>query len=774
MSGVAVACTPENVSGLTVTCSGDGGADVVIGSNFSTELSTGFSVDGPLTVFNAGVIDVPGGQALWLVAPSISYTGTGGLIRTPFDTALAVRSAGDIDLLIEHDIDGFFGVQVEGDGPSVDRTINIVVGAGEITGSSSGIRVVQQDNDFTTVTIANGASVISPAGVSVMFGRAKVVLGGTLDGENQASAVWTNDDELELHPGFVMTGTFDASEGEDTLTFGGGGTGTFDLGRIGPDFLSFEQFGKTGSSTWTLHGEATQAFDLDITSGEVVFDGTLLEPSTFTVGFGSRLSGAGMFEEALPDIFVHGTLAPGSGKGRTFFAKDVYFDATSTLEIETSAADGDRLDVRSAELDGRVLVIPDLDSQSTYDILFSDTPLIGTFSAIESKSDLFEPTLEYFDDRVVLHLAATGITVSSYAKTPAQAAVASLLDAMGEDSPYYRQIFSMGSDAASEFLEQLSGSGFAATGAALLQNAGSLNTAVLGRIQQQSGALGPNTEPLGYSTFSTGDAIDGLSPSVWGKLVAGTSSMGGASAGSAALIGGIDVELGDEWTLGLLAGIGSSSIVSGNATVQSVDLSAGFYGAKEFDAVAIRFGGSLTHHAASSSRRLVAPGVKETLVASYGALTAQTFAELAYGFELGLLGAELFGGIGYARHFSPGFTETGGAGALTVAAAGSDAVETTVGARVSQDFALGTTLMTLGGSVGWRHRFVATPSTTNSFGGGTPFETAGVSTAGSALVARADVRLDLSERSGLDLAYDLEWGSTGVAHAISARYAMSF
>jgi uncharacterized protein with beta-barrel porin domain len=414
----------------------------------------------------------------------------------------------------------------------------------------------------------------------------------------------------------------------------------------------------------------------------------------------------------------------------------------------------------------------------SFHILTSDRPLDPSdrFDDVMISSPRYQADLLYDEvGKVTLNLARTGVTFSSYAKTPQQAAVAALIDGMGEDAPYYDALDVMGPDAAAAFLEQLAGTDLAATGGALIQSAAVLSSASLGRIQQQSGTLGPANAVLGYSSFTANENwTDGLNPSAWGRLIAGTSTIGGAKAGSVALIGGADVQLGDDWTLGLLAGMGASSIVSGATTTGSTDLSAGFYGSREFGNFALRFGGSLTHHSVGSSRTVTAPGLTDTFTANYGALTAQAFAEAAVEFDLGPVGLELFGDLGYARNFSAGFTETGGAGALTVASSSSDAVETVLGVRASHQTPVGTTLLTSGAMLGWKHRFMAAPSTMNSLAGGTPFEVAGASSAGHALVAGADLRLDVDERTALEAAYALEWGGSGAAHTVSARYTRLF
>lgn len=350
-------------------------------------------------------------------------------------------------------------------------------------------------------------------------------------------------------------------------------------------------------------------------------------------------------------------------------------------------------------------------------------------------------------------------------------AVATILDAMGADAPYAEQFAAMDPVQRTAFLEQLAGAGFAATGGALLQSSATLNAASLQRIQQVSSGLGPSYAVLGYSAFASGtNWRNGLNPNLWGRIIAGQSNIG-ASSGSVALLGGADVELGEGWTLGLLAGIGATSFSAGNTTGKSMDLSAGFYGAKEFGNLSLRFGGSLIHHSIQTTRTVTVLGAVDRFDAAYGALTGQLFAEAALAFELGPVNLELFGDVGYARNFTAAFTETGGAGALSVAASSSDAVESLLGVRASHQVALGTQLLEAGVTVGWKHRFMAAPSTMNSLAGGTPFAVAGTSIGGSALALGADLRLDIDRSRKLELTYGLEWGGSGAAHSISLRYA---
>lgn len=767
--------------GLIQICDSPGGKVASIAQAYNGNQSIVFNEADPLTVFNAGVIDVSSGPpALSLLGPDVTYHGDGAFVRTAGGSGLvAVAFDGNIELGISDFIEAETAIEATANpgSSSSPRSVDIRLEGAELVASQMGIRIGQSASDTASIVIDGNSSVTTSSqpvaqAIHVTNGKTDIVLAGKILGHSQISTLGDGDSRLELQPGFIFEGRIEAYGPTNTLVFGGAGSESFDLEELGPKYNGFKSFSKTGTSVWTLSGDATQQFDLDITTGTVIFDGSVGGGNTFWLRAPARLSGGG----DLDDLEAWGTISPTG----TLYAGDVIFHSGSILEIETTSVGASRLEVTSAVLGGAsVRVIPSAGSLMTYDILVSDAPL-GTGNRFDddvlvaTTTPRYQAALSYETNKVILTLQQTGVTFSSFAKTPQQAAVAALLDALGPQAPYFAQLDVMSPEDAAVLLEQMSGSEFAATTGALLQNTSSLSAASLGRIQKQSGALSSGDVAMGYAAFSDGEWTDGLYPSVWGRLIAGTSHMGGSVSGSTALVGGADVQLGNDLTLGVLAGMGSSSIVSGNTTTNSVDLSAGLYGAQEFGGFALRFGASMTHHSVGSTRTVSAPGVSETLTASYGAATVQAFAELAKEFDLGALGIELFGSLGYARHFSPRFTETGGAGALTVAASTSDAVDTTIGIRATHQAALGDKLLTAGVTAGWKQRFAATPSTTNSLSGSAPFEVAGISTAGSALVAGLDMRLDLDARSGLDLAYNLEWGSSGFAQAISGRYAKMF
>jgi uncharacterized protein with beta-barrel porin domain len=321
-----------------------------------------------------------------------------------------------------------------------------------------------------------------------------------------------------------------------------------------------------------------------------------------------------------------------------------------------------------------------------------------------------------------------------------------------------------------DVLAQLAGADLTSTSDGLIKASGGISTAALGRIQQQGSAIGATSPLMGYAAFDS-TLLDPAPVGLWGRLVASTSNFGGRSSGATSLVGGADMEFGDERALGLLFGVGGSSLVSGATTARTKGLSAGIYGSQGFGNTALRFVASATFNMVDSRRRVVGSGIDQTYVALYPAAGLHALLELAHEFHLGPLTAELFGDVGYAGVAAAAYTEAGGPGALTVGATWNDAAETTLGARMRQSMALGTILATYGGSLAWTHRFASAPRALHSFAGSAPFEVVGQAGDGSSLRASLDLQLDLDARSGLDLSYALQWQPDGLGHSLSAKFA---
>ncbi len=150
-----------------------------------------------------------------------------------------------------------------------------------------------------------------------------------------------------------------------------------------------------------------------------------------------------------------------------------------------------------------------------------------------------------------------------------------------------------------------------------------------------------------------------------------------------------------------------------------------------------------------------------SLQADYKAATTQAFAELGYRIKAGQAEFEPFANLAHVNVASDGFTERGGAAALSSAGNSSGVTFSTLGLRASTHFSLdGGTSVTARGSLGWRQASGdTTPATTLPLAGGSPFSINGVPIARSAAVVEAGLDFRLGSAATLGLSYGGQFGS---------------
>jgi outer membrane autotransporter protein len=192
-------------------------------------------------------------------------------------------------------------------------------------------------------------------------------------------------------------------------------------------------------------------------------------------------------------------------------------------------------------------------------------------------------------------------------------------------------------------------------------------------------------------------------------------------------------------------------------------------------AIAFRTGAAYSWSSISTKRSVAFNGFNDALSADYGAGTAQVFGELAYRADAGQFKFEPFANLAYVSVHTDGFSETGGAAALTSAGSNTDATFTTLGLRGSTDFALGGINATARGTLGWRHAFGdVTPTSTFAFAGGNAFTIAGVPIARDAAVVEAGFDLKLAANATLGLSYSGQFGGGATDNGAKADLNVNF
>ncbi|EIM72417.1 serine proteinase [Nitratireductor aquibiodomus RA22] len=311
-----------------------------------------------------------------------------------------------------------------------------------------------------------------------------------------------------------------------------------------------------------------------------------------------------------------------------------------------------------------------------------------------------------------------------------------------------------------------------------------MRDAVNGRIRAAFGDVAAASLPvLAYG--EDGPAfVDAVAPGpvAWGQAFGSWSDLnGGVNVGdldisTGGFMAGIDAPLGD-WRAGLLAGY-SHSTFNADARASSGDSDnyhLGLYGGSQWGALSFRSGLAYTWHRLSTSRSVAFPGFSEQLTADYDAGAFQAYGEVGYQFDSAVATFEPFANLAYVNLHTDGFTEKGGASALTSADETLNTAFTTLGLRASSDFVLGGIQATASGTVGWRHAFGdIDPSSQFAFTGSEAYTVSGVPVAKDTVMLQLGLDMKMTEAATLGITYNGEFGSGSGTNGLDARLGIRF
>ncbi len=140
-------------------------------------------------------------------------------------------------------------------------------------------------------------------GISLSIVTAGAINGGLGgNGVTRANAItfFGGTNRLELQDGWSFLGNISAT-GTNTLALGGAADSSFLASNIGSQFTGFQNFEKTGSSTWQLSGSTTALTPWSILGGtlEISSDEALGDPSgALTIANGATLATTASFSSA--------------------------------------------------------------------------------------------------------------------------------------------------------------------------------------------------------------------------------------------------------------------------------------------------------------------------------------------------------------------------------------------------------------------------------------------------------------------------------------------
>ena len=715
---------------------------------------TGGSVLGSGTITLDGGTLQSGAAGLQLINHTVQFTSAGGTIDT-----------GSFDLTTHAQM-------IDGDVP-----------LGTFTKLGSGSLILTNiygfSNYATATNVAEGSIVAGNANVFSANSRYTVTSGASLvlDNYNQVIGSLAGAGAVDLGTATLTTGNDNKS-----TTFSGVISGA---GKLV----------KTGSGTQTLTGTNLYSGGTNVDAGtlSVGVGGSILGP--VAVKSGARLGGSGT-------IGGNVTVLAGGTHGAENQTINGNYVNSGIFEVAATPAGADKLTVNgTVDISGATLNLvlsPSsmgawLPVNGPFTLIANDggDAVAGTFASVGNLNSLLflDHLINYTGgdgNDVTLTLSRNNVTLVSVAEAPNQASAAGAVAALPNSNPVAAAfLMSTDENQARDALNQLSGDVHASASGGSSQASSFVGEFANDRVRSAFGDVAAPDLPV--MAYGEGGpelvAADTDRFVVWGQAlgnwgsVDGNGNASGFDHSSGGLVAGADTVVGGDWRVGLLAGYSRTSFETdgGASSGDSDNFHLGVYGGRHFGAVALRAGAAYTRHSIDTTRTVSFPGLSETLKASYDAGTAQVFVEAGYRAEMGRFAFEPFAGLAYVSTSTDGFTETGGAAALTGADKSFDSTTSTLGLRAATDLHLGDAKATARGGLGWRHAFGdVEPSSTVAFAGGDSFTVYGAPIARDALLIEAGFDLAIAPKATLGLTYTGQIANGARDHGAKATLAAKF
>ncbi|WP_448116974.1 autotransporter domain-containing protein [Mesorhizobium amorphae] len=333
--------------------------------------------------------------------------------------------------------------------------------------------------------------------------------------------------------------------------------------------------------------------------------------------------------------------------------------------------------------------------------------------------------------------------------------------------------------------EQLSGEVHASASTALINSSQYVRNAANDRVRAAFGDVAAAAMPvMAYGPDGKDiEAATTARTAAWGQVFGAWSSIDGDGNASrmkqstGGFVTGIDTELAEAWRVGVLAGYSRTSFDAKDRTSSgdSDNYHLGLYGGTRWGALALRTGLSYTWSNIETGRTVSFRGFNDGLSADYDAGAFQAFGELGYRLDAAGAAFEPFVNLAHVSLHTDGFTEKGGAAALSAEAQTTNTTFSTLGLRASTDFMLGSVAASANGTVGWKHAFGdTTPFTTVGFAGSSLFTVAGVPIAKNTFVLQTGLDMKVTDNATLGISYNGEFGSGSSTNGVDARLGIRF
>ena len=721
---------------------------------------------------------IHGGSGIWSAGPATNWTGTNGATASAWAGTFAVfqNNPGNVTVDSSAGAISTTGMQFIGTGWAV--------AGGPITLNGTGGSTMIRVGDSTvagagfTATIASALTgtsglVKGDLGTLILTG-ANTYTGGTTI---EAGTLWIGNGGTtgSVIGNVANSGTLAFNRSND-LTFAGVISGTGAIRQIGSGMtmLTGDSSGFTGTT--------------QVEAGILSVNGKL--GGAINVFAAGRLQGIG----TVGDVAVAGTIAPGNSIG-TLNVGNITFQAGSIYQVEVNAnGQSDKIVAAGTATinGGSVQVLAGQGSyqpNTTYTILTAAGGRTGTFGGVSSNLAFLAPSLSYDPDNVYLTLTRNTVSFPSIGGTFNQRQAGAGTESLGQGNPIWNAVVQMDAPTAQAAFNQLSGEVHASAKTALYEDSRLVRDGALSRLRS---AFGGNISSASTAQVVSVDeacgteacqADPGTGITAWAQGFGswGYTSTNGNAAGlsrsTGGMLVGVDAPLFEVARLGLFGGYSHTNfnVADRQSAGGSDNVHLGAYGGAQWGPIGLRAGLAYTWHNLSTSRSVAFPGFADNLRATYGAGTFQLFGEAGYRFEVGQASFEPFANIAWMSLSTKGFSETGGAAALTSSAVTSNVTTTTVGLRAGSAFTIAGMTGQARGTVGWQHAFTdTTPWASLQLAGGTPFTAAGVPIAQDAALLELGIDVRLSERASIGIGYTGQFAAGAQDQSVRGNFTFRF
>lgn len=767
------------------------------------------------TTILGGSVEVAADASLGAISGGLTFDGGTLATSASFDSArtVSLASVGGFDVA-DGTILGLTGT-VSGPGDLVKQgagTINLTgtnaygdtrVKAGTLIGNTASIsgdivnagKVVFDQHDDSSFA----GNITGSKGTMVKEGTGQLALSGisTLDWSINSGGLTSSASRFGGNAS-VGAGASLTLDDAATASYAGKISGTGD-------------FQKSGSGDLRLTGDSSAFDGVTTVSGgrlSVGVDGLGSLGGSISVLNGGLIGGSGTI--GTTTIASGGTIAPGNSVGTLTVAGDLTLAPGAIYNTEIAGNGGsDRIAVTgTATIAGSEVAVTALDAKTsykngqTYTILTAGNGISGEFARAASQPAFLELDLDHLAKSVDLTIKVKNTNpdpgepevpgkpplFGSVAQTRNQIATAGALDTLqqsGTPLALYNRLLMLDADDARSAFDGLSGEIHASAKSALLEDSRFIRDAATKRLRAAFQGVAANGAPV----MAYGEDGPELAPvatdrfAVWGQAFGSWGSTDGDGNASrldrstGGFLAGADGAVGDDWRVGLLTGYSHSTFDADTrgSSGTSDNYHLGLYGGGQWSGLGLRGGVAYTWHDIATQRSIAFTGFSDQLGGDYHAGTFQAFGEAGYRFDTHGASFEPFANLAHVSLRTDGFSEKGGAAALTGGSATSDVTFTTLGLRVSTTFDIGDIKATANGTVGWRHAFGdTTPTVSQAFTGSEAFTVAGVPVARNAAIIEAGLDFQLSSKAALAISYDGQLGSGSQQHGFNARLGLSF